>query len=35
MDPVTDTTTDNTAAKDPLADQRQEHRALAEEVEDA
>ncbi len=35
MDPVTEPTTDNTAAKDPLADRRQEHRALAEEVEDA
>ena len=29
------TSSDNTAARDPLADLRQEHRALAEEVEDA
>ena len=37
MVPVTDpqSTSDNTAAKDPLADQRQEHRAIAEQVEEA
>jgi DNA ligase (NAD+) len=35
--PVTDpqSTSDNTAAKDPLAAQRQEHRAIAEQVEEA
>ncbi|MEO7350361.1 MAG: NAD-dependent DNA ligase LigA [Marmoricola sp.] len=32
---MTESQTDNTAATDPLADLRQEHRALAEEVEDA
>jgi len=32
---VTESQTDNTAARDPLADLRQEHRALAEQVEDA
>jgi DNA ligase (NAD+) len=32
---VTESQNDNTAAKDPLADQRQEHRALSEEIEDA